>query len=97
MENLTQKKILSSSSGWVAVVLNLLPGLGTGYIYQRRWKAYWLTGLISFVWLIIGTFIQSGADPMDPIPVRDSFGLYGLLLISVFTAFEAGFAVKAAR
>lgn len=28
------------SAGWVAVVLNLVIGLGTTYIYQRRSRAY---------------------------------------------------------
>ena len=27
----------------IAVTLNVLPGLGAGYLYQRRWKAYWIT------------------------------------------------------
>ena len=23
--------------------MNVVPGLGAGYLYQRRWKAYWIT------------------------------------------------------
>ena len=32
----TKQEILAASAGWVAVTLNVLPGLGTGYLYQRR-------------------------------------------------------------
>ena len=39
----TKQEILTASAGWVAVTLNVVPGLGAGYLYQRRWKAYWIT------------------------------------------------------
>ena len=39
----TREQILAASAGWVAVLLNLVPGVGNGYLYQRRWKAYWIT------------------------------------------------------
>ena len=39
----TREQILAASAGWVAVVLNLFPGVGNGYLYQRRWKAHWIT------------------------------------------------------
>ena len=97
MEKSSRKKILVLSSGWVAVVLNLLPGLGTGYIYQRRWKAYWFTGLASSIWVIAVAILQSGVDSMDPMPVGDSLGIYGLFVISVLTSCEAGLTVKNAR
>ena len=29
-------QVLCASAGWVAVLLNVLPGLGAGYLYQRR-------------------------------------------------------------
>ena len=34
----SKQKILAAFGGWVAVPLNVLPGLGAGYLYQRRWK-----------------------------------------------------------
>ena len=43
----TKKQVLASSAGWVAVVLNVIPGLGAGYLYQRRWKPYWITSLLA--------------------------------------------------
>jgi len=43
----TRQQILAASAGWVAVVLNVLPGLGAGYPYQRRWKAYWITSAVA--------------------------------------------------
>ena len=36
----SKEEILASSKGWVASFLNFLPGLGSGYLYQRRWKPY---------------------------------------------------------
>lgn len=38
--------ILAKSAGWLGVVLNLGCN-GTGYIYQRRWRAFWLGGLLA--------------------------------------------------
>ena len=46
----TREQILAASAGWVAVVLNVLPGLGTGYLYQRRWRAYWITSALASAW-----------------------------------------------
>ena len=43
----TRQEILAASAGWVAVTLNVLPGLGAGYLYQRRWKAYWVTSALA--------------------------------------------------
>ena len=45
----TREQILAASAGWVAVVLNLVPGLGSGYLYQRRWRAYWITSGLACV------------------------------------------------
>ena len=36
----TKQEILAASAGWVAATLKVLQGLGAGYLYQRRWKAY---------------------------------------------------------
>ena len=31
----TKREIIAASAGWVAVTLNVVPGLGVGYLYQR--------------------------------------------------------------
>jgi len=36
--------LVASSAGWLAVALNL-GCQGAGYIYQRRWGAFWIGGL----------------------------------------------------
>ena len=98
MEKPSRNQILASSSGWVAVTLNLLPGLGVGYIYQRRWKAYWLTGALSLLWGLIGLVRQLRIDPIDPISSQsDQIAFYGFLFIAVYTACEAGLTVKNTR
>ena len=43
---------------WIAVTLNVVPGLGAGYLHQRRWKAYWITSALATTWLVLG----QGAD-----------------------------------
>ena len=40
MDKPSKAQILAASSGWVATTLNFLPGLGAGYLYQRRWGPY---------------------------------------------------------
>ncbi len=98
MGNPTRSQILASSSIWVAVLLNIIPGVGTGYLYQRRWKAYWFTGLSSFGALILTMTLQSSIDPNDPAPASvDQFSLIILFAITAFTSIEASLAVKHAR
>ncbi|MEB3304312.1 MAG: hypothetical protein VKK99_06940 [Cyanobacteriota bacterium] len=78
----TRKEVLAASSPWVAASLNLLPGLGTGYIYQRRWGAYWITALSGALWLAVANFGPEALD--NPLPE-----LLGLSLLSAGEAFLA--------
>ena len=97
MDESFKNQVLASSSGWVSAVLNFFPGLGVGYIYQRRWKAYWATTIISTLWLLIGFYNQLGKDPSDPLQTNNDLGsLVGLFSIAIFTAIEAWYAVKKA-
>ena len=90
---ISKHMIISSSSGWLSAFLNILPGLGTGYIYQRRWRAYWLTVLVSSLWLIYGVYLASGSDPSDPITNNtDQMNFIGFLVIGIYTALESYFA-----
>ncbi len=80
VEKFSRNQILGASSGWVAVVLNILPGLGAGYIYQRRWKAYWLTSVVSSFWVLIGLIRQLKVESADLASIQsDQVGFYGLL------------------
>ena len=58
----TREQILGASAGWVAVLLNVLPGLGAGYLYQRRWKAYWITSSLATGWFVAGAALGQNAD-----------------------------------
>ena len=91
MENPSKNLIVSTSSPWVSATLNILPGLGTGYIYQRRWKAYWTTVIISILWLLLGLIRQQSIDLSDPAASvnADDFGFYGILFIALITAAES--------
>lgn len=92
----TREQILSASAGWVAVLLNVVPGLGTGYLYQRRWKAYWITSLLATGWFLAGAVLGQNGDAAAE--VRDQLvGLIGLLVLAAATATEAGLAVKKVR
>ena len=82
MKNISKDQILASSSGWVASLLNFLPGLGTGYIYQRRWLPYFLTAGAVIVWFLLGIFLQGDKEATQS---DQLIGLAGLFFISVVT------------
>ena len=57
-----KQKILAVATGWMAVTLNVVPGLATGYLYERRWKVYWITS----AWLhLVSTRGGPGAKRRD--------------------------------
>lgn len=92
----TREQILAASAGWVAVVLNVIPGLGAGYLYQRRWKAYWITSALATAWFVAGAVLAQNADAVAE-PQNRLVGLIGLLLLAGVTAAEAGLAVNKVR
>lgn len=96
MTNPTRDQILAASAGWVAVLLNIVPGLGAGYLYQRRWKAYWITSLLATAWFVAGAVLAQSAEAAVEAQ-NQLIGLIGLLLLAAVTATEAGLAVKAVR
>ena len=92
----TKREILAASAGWVSVTLNVVPGLGAGYLYQRRWKAYWITTVLATGWFVIGALLGQGAEGADEMQ-NQLVGLGGLVTLAAGTAFEAGLAVKKSR
>jgi len=92
----TREQILAASAGWVAVVLNVVPGLGAGYLYQRRWKAYWITSALATGWFVAGALLAQKADAAAEAQ-NQLVGLIGLLALAAVTAAEAGLAVKRVR
>ena len=93
MSNLSKVEVLASSKGWVASLLNLLPGLGSGYLYQRRWKPYFLTIAATTFWFALGIFLQGNKEPSQS---EQIIGISGLFIISIVTVIEANFAFKKA-
>ncbi len=86
------KTILAASAPWLGALLNVVPGLGTGYIYQRRWRAYWITTALATGWFLLGAVLGGAATTRDlqaPDPRNQLIGLGGLLLLAVITAAEA--------
>ena len=73
----SRDEILASSGGWVASFLNLIPGLGSGYLYQRRWKAYFFTITASTAWFALGFFLQEDSEPSQ---IEQIIGIIGLFL-----------------
>ena len=59
----SREQILAASAGWVAVLLNVIPGLGAGYLYQRRWKAYWITSALATAWFVAGAVLGKTLTP----------------------------------
>ena len=92
----TKREILAASAGWVAVALNVVPGLGAGYLYQRRWKAYWITSALATTWFVLGAVLGQGAEGAQDIQ-NQLVGLVGLIALAAGTAVEAGIAVKKSR
>ena len=92
----TKQEILAASAGWIAVTLNVLLGLGAGYLYQRRWKAYWVTSVFATTWFVLGAVLGQGAEAAEE--MQDQLvGLVGLVALAAGTAVEAGLVVKKAR
>jgi len=89
----SRDEILASSKGWVAAFLNFLPGLGSGYLYQRRWKPYFLTIAASTAWFALGFFLQGDSEPSQR---EQIIGISGLFFISIITVIEAKLAFKKA-
>ena len=91
-----REQILAASAGWVAVLLNVIPGLGAGYLYQRRWRAYWITSALATSWFVAGAVLAQHADATAE-SQNQLVGLIGLIVLAVVTATEAGLAVKKVR
>ena len=81
--------ILASSRGWVASFLNFLPGLGSGYLYQRRWKPYFLTIAANTAWFSLGFFLRGDSEPSQS---EQIIGISVLFFISIVTVIEANLA-----
>ena len=94
MSNPSKEEILASSKGWIASFLNFLPGIGSGYLYQRRWKPYFVTIFVTASWFALGFFLQGASEPS-----RDEqiIGISGLFFISIVTVIEANLAFKKAN
>ena len=92
----SKQEILAASSGWVAGLHHVVPGLGTGYLYQRRWRAYWLTSALATSWFVAGALL-GGQEEAALTQRHQLIGLSGLLLLAAVTAVEAGLAVRRAR
>ena len=93
MDNPSKDQILAASSGWVATTLNFLPGLGAGYLYQRRWIPYFVTGGAATTWFVLGVILNGDAEPTK---AEQLIGIGGLFLISITTMVEAKIAQKKA-
>ena len=89
----SRDEVLASSKGWVASFLNFLPGLGSGYLYQRRWKHYSFTITASAAWFALGFFLQGDSELSQS---QQLIGISGLFFISIVTVIEANLAFKKA-
>jgi hypothetical protein len=90
------KQILAASAPWLGALLNLVPGLGTGYIYQRRWRAYWITSAIATSWFVLGAVL--GEEAGSPAEQQNQLiGLGGLLVLAGVTVVEAFLRARKAR
>ena len=93
MDKPSKEEILAASSGWVATTLNFLPGLGAGYLYQRRWVPYLIAVGVATAWIVLGAILNGDTEPTK---AEQAIGIGGLLLISITTMIEAKIAHKKA-
>ena len=93
MSHPSKEEILTSSRGWIASFLNFLPGLGSGYLYQRRWKPYFFTLVAITAWFALGFFLLGDSEPSQG---EQIIGISGLFFISIVTVIEANLAFKKA-
>jgi hypothetical protein len=86
----------AASAIWVAVVLHVIPGLGAGYLDQRRWRAYWITSALAAAWFAAGAVLAqkdaAAAEVQKPL-----VGLIGLLELAAVSVSEADLAVMRVR
>ena len=73
-----------------------MPGLGAGYLYQRRWKAYWITSALATTWFVLGAVLGQDAGTAEELQ-NQLIGLGGLVALAAGAAVEAGLSVKKAR
>ena len=92
----SKREILAASAGWVAVTLNVVPGLGAGYLYQRRWTAYWITSALATTWFVVGGVLGRGAEAAEEIQ-NQVIGLLGIVALAAGTAVKAGLIAKKSR
>ena len=88
----SREQILGASSPCLAGLLNVVPVLGTGYIYQRRWRAYWITSGLATAWFVLGAVLDQDLDPVlqaDVIQQNQLYGLGGFVLLAAITSAEA--------
>jgi len=93
--DLSRKQVLAAASPGLAALLNLLPGLGSGYIYQRRWRAYWICSALATAWFLAGAVLAPPES--SPSDQQRLVGLAGLLLLAGVTSAEAFLAGRRAR
>ena len=91
----SRKQVLAAASPGLAALLNLVPGLGSGYLYQRRWRAYWICSALATSWFVAGALLTpANASPTEQ---QQLLGLGGLLLLAGVTSVEAFLAGRRAR
>ena len=64
------------------------PVYSRGYLYQRRWKAYWVTSALATAWTYRRAVLAQDADAAMELQ-NQLVGLIGLLGLAVGTATEA--------
>jgi len=106
LAGLSRDQLVAASSSWVAVSLNL-GCQGMGYVYQRRWGAFWLGGcaavaaaaVLAFGAGIAGYSLAGERKDRDAITTASAMvaGYVGWFAVGLGSAVEAGVATTQAR
>ena len=81
----------------MVVVLNVIPGLGAGYLHQRRWRASWTPSALATAWFVAGAVLAQRADAAEQDAQNQLVGFIRLPVLAAMTATEASLALQRLR
>jgi hypothetical protein len=82
----------AATASWVAVVLNVIPGLVGRLPVSAPRRAYWITSAVATAWFVVDAVLAQKAAAAEA--RNELVGLIDLLVLAAATASEEGLAGK---
>ena len=77
-------------------MLKVVTSLGTGYLYQRRLRAYAITSALETMWFILDAALGQRTEAAEELQ-NQLIGHVGVVALATGAAVKAGLAVKKSR